>query len=197
MDGIGVRARRSIDDGRNLQIALSGRCRTDLYGEIRGTHVRRGAVGLREHSHGFDAELAAGPDDPEGDLAAIGDQQAPDLARHCSRDGGSRHSIHDGGRLARNAPMPSWPSFDTRRSAIASIEYSTALSRGRWLMAPISAFAAASASGPEVTRSLTYFATTRSRSAASATACTSPISFARSAEKRAPVRNSSRAAERP
>ncbi len=57
--------------------------------------------------------------------------------------------------------------------------------------------AAATASGPAVSNSLMYESIVASRADAGTTAWTSPISLARAAEKRAPVRNSSRAAERP
>ena len=38
--------------------------------------VRRAAVGLAEDGDGFDAEVVAGADDPQGDLTAVGDQDA-------------------------------------------------------------------------------------------------------------------------
>jgi hypothetical protein len=37
-------------------------------------HVERLAIGFRVHRHGLDAELAAGADDAQGNLAPIGNQ---------------------------------------------------------------------------------------------------------------------------
>ena len=56
-----------------------------------------------------DAELAAGADDAQRDLAAAGDRHALEGRAHQS-----------GSRRSRNAAMPSRPSSETRRSAIAS-----------------------------------------------------------------------------
>ena len=37
--------------------------------------IRRVAVGLAEDGDDFDAQVAAGPDDPQSDFATIGDQE--------------------------------------------------------------------------------------------------------------------------
>ncbi len=68
---------------------------------------------------------------------------------------------------------------------------------GRPATCAISAFAAETAPGADVTSSRTYRSLVVSRSASEQTACTRPISRARAAAKRAPVRNSSRAADVP
>ena len=112
--------------------------RADAHGAIRGAHVGRVGVGVRVDRHRFDAELAAGTDNPHRDLAPVRDEQAPDRTRYGS---------HDGGRFARNAPMPSWPSFETRRAAIASMAYSMAEVRVPSATSAIRRFAAATASG--------------------------------------------------
>ena len=39
----------------------------------------RVGVGLGDADHGLDAELAAGADDADGDLAAVGDEYPPDV----------------------------------------------------------------------------------------------------------------------
>ena len=61
----------------------------------------------------------------------------------------------------------------------------------------MSALAAATACGPLARMASTTRRTSSSSASGSTTACTRPISRARSAEKRAPVRNSSRAADGP
>ena len=70
---------------------------------MRGTDIS-----VRVDRDGLDAELAACVDDAQGDLAAVGDEDALD------------HRDQRGGRLSRNARNPSWPSADLRRVAMAS-----------------------------------------------------------------------------
>ena len=45
---------------------------------VRERHERRAGIGCRVHRDGFDPHLAAGTNDPHGNLAAVGDQQATD-----------------------------------------------------------------------------------------------------------------------
>ena len=59
---------------RNVEVALARGGRADADGLVGESHVQRFAVGLGVDGDGLDAELAAGADDAQGDLAAIGDQ---------------------------------------------------------------------------------------------------------------------------
>src|SRR3954447_19505905 len=112
MDRIGAGAPGGVDHRRDVEVTRRRRRRPDADRSVGRAHVTRGRVGVRVDRHRLDPQFVAGTDDPQRDLAAIGYEDPRD--------------IHEGGRFARKAPMPSWPSFETRRSAIASIVYSTA-----------------------------------------------------------------------
>ena len=74
MDGLDVGHLGGGDDARDVEVALGGdrpgRCRWPR----RRVEVRRAAVGLGVDHRDLDAEVVAGPDHPQGDLAAVGDQ---------------------------------------------------------------------------------------------------------------------------
>ena len=59
-----------------LQIALAGRGRANANGPVGGGDMRGGGIGVREDRHGLDAQLAAGPDDANRNLAAVRDEQS-------------------------------------------------------------------------------------------------------------------------
>ena len=60
-----------------LQVARrAGERRPDVDGPVGEPDVQRVAVGGRVHGDGLDPELAAGADDADRDLAAVGDQDA-------------------------------------------------------------------------------------------------------------------------
>src|SRR5690606_3471309 len=75
--------------------------------------VRRIGIGVGIDGHGGDAEFAAGANHAHGYLAAVGDEQALDGTR------GHYSSTQPGLRLSRKALRPSWPSGDTRCTAMA------------------------------------------------------------------------------
>ncbi len=62
------------EDLRNVQVAVAGRRGADADAFVSEPHVHGRVVGGGVHGHGRDAELLAGPQDAERDLAAIGDQ---------------------------------------------------------------------------------------------------------------------------
>ena len=68
------------DDAINLKIALQARCGPNADRLIRQLDVQAFQIGLRIDGDSLDAELFAGSDDSEGDLAAIGDK---DFFEHC------------------------------------------------------------------------------------------------------------------
>ena len=77
--GVGAGRLRRGEDGQAVEIAVPARGGPDahrLVGEAGGEAV---AVGLRMGDHGADAELPAGGDHPQGDLAPVGDE---DLSEH-------------------------------------------------------------------------------------------------------------------
>jgi hypothetical protein len=74
MDRVGAGFFRRVDQPIDPQVAFTRRARTNQAGFIGIAHVQRGAVALRVHRDRRQAELAAGARDPDGDLAAVGDQ---------------------------------------------------------------------------------------------------------------------------
>ena len=64
------------DHAVDLQIAVGGLGRTDAIGLVGQFQVGGAAVGLAEDGHRLDAQLAAGAEDAQGDLTAIGDQDS-------------------------------------------------------------------------------------------------------------------------
>ena len=67
------------DDARNVEIRVARRRRPDAHVVVGEPHVQRFAVRLGVDRHRLHVELAAGADDPQRDLAAIGDQ---DFLKH-------------------------------------------------------------------------------------------------------------------
>ena len=61
------------DDGRHVQIGERRLRRPDANGLVGEQHVLGVEVGGGMHRHGLDAELAAGPQNAERNLAAVGD----------------------------------------------------------------------------------------------------------------------------
>ena len=79
MDRVGAADLGGGQDRELVEIGFAGRRRTDADAGIGEADVHRLGVGGRMDRDGLDADLAAGADDPERDLAAIGDQ---DLVEH-------------------------------------------------------------------------------------------------------------------
>ncbi len=84
MDGDRVGHLGRADDGRHVQIALERGGRADADRFVGQQNVLEVAVGLGVHGDRLDAELAAGAQDAQRDLAPVGDQN---LLDHCSHDG--------------------------------------------------------------------------------------------------------------
>ena len=74
MDRVGAGDLRGADDRRDAQVAVGAARRADADVLVGEPHVQRVLVGLGVDRDGLDAELAAGADDPQGDLAAVGDE---------------------------------------------------------------------------------------------------------------------------
>src|SRR6185436_19945800 len=72
-----------------------------------------------------------------------------------SKDERRGQTVHDDFRFSRNARSPSWPSVDTRRSAIAAAVTAVTSAGARPTTFLISAFAAATASGDAESSSCT------------------------------------------
>ena len=74
MNRVGAGDLGGADDRRNVQVAVGAGRRADADVLVGEADVERVLVGLGVYRDGLDAELAAGADDPQGDLAAIRDQ---------------------------------------------------------------------------------------------------------------------------
>ena len=76
VNGLHVADFGGADDPVDHQVAFRCGIASDairFVGELQVTGI---AVGFAEDRHGFDPHFTAGADDPQGDLAAIGDQDA-------------------------------------------------------------------------------------------------------------------------
>jgi len=71
---LGVGHLRGTDDGWYIEIARTGRCRSDTHRFVCEFHVLGLAVGFGMNYHGFDAHVTARALNAQGDLSAIGDQ---------------------------------------------------------------------------------------------------------------------------
>ena len=69
------------DDRRDMQIRQVGWCRTNADGFVCQTQVHQFLVGSGVHRDGLDAQFLARPQDAQGDLAAVGDQDFFQLLR--------------------------------------------------------------------------------------------------------------------
>ncbi len=81
MDRVASRPLGNLDDPRRIEIALARRRRADRIRRIGGADVQRVTVDIAVDRDRADAQVVAGADDAERDLAAIGDE-----------DGGERRS---------------------------------------------------------------------------------------------------------
>jgi hypothetical protein len=81
VDGVAARTFRDFDDPRGVEIALARRRGADRVRGVSGADVQRVAIDIAVDRGRADAEIVAGADDAERDLAAIGDE-----------DGGERRS---------------------------------------------------------------------------------------------------------
>ena len=95
--GVGAGRARGLEQPRHREVAVVRRRRSDGDGPIRGRDVRRLGVGGGVHRDALDPELGAGADDADGNLAAVGNQQATDhWALHHGGHGGHRGSDPEG-----------------------------------------------------------------------------------------------------
>ena len=85
--GLGPGILAGLDDGLDLQVALGGGNRADPDGDVGLAHVPGAGVGVGIDGDRTDAEVAQGPDDAAGDLAAVGDKHGAE-----QRLGGGKRS---------------------------------------------------------------------------------------------------------
>ena len=76
VDGVGVGDLGGADDAVDFEIAVGARSRADADGFVSELNVEAVLIGFGIDGDGLDADLLAGADDAEGDLAAIGETSA-------------------------------------------------------------------------------------------------------------------------
>src|SRR6185295_16410995 len=96
MDRVGAGDLAGCDQGRDVEIAVAGGRRTDAHALVGEPHMHGVGVGGRVDGDGRDAEFLGGAQNPQRDLAPIGDE---DFVEH-------RYSI-----TSRASPYSTgWPS---------------------------------------------------------------------------------------
>ena len=78
MDRLGTRRPAGLDDLVSYQVAGGSRCRADEDALVCHLHGHGVRIGLGIDHHGGDPQPPAGPDDPHGDLAAVGNEDFPE-----------------------------------------------------------------------------------------------------------------------
>jgi hypothetical protein len=79
MHGVGAGAARRLEQAGNRQVLSAAGAGPIATARSAARDVPRLCVNLRVHRDALDSELAAGADDPHGDLAAVGYEEALDL----------------------------------------------------------------------------------------------------------------------
>ena len=103
MDGVGAGDFSGADEAGDVQVAV-GRARGPDADRLVGkAHGQRVAVGLRVDRHRLRAQLFAGVDDAQRDLAAVGNE---DFVEHGSGSGGATFSSRGGWRTAARRIPP-------------------------------------------------------------------------------------------
>ena len=74
MDGVHALVQRGGEELFHVQVGLARRGRADQHGFFGVAHVQRVRVRFGVDRHGADAEFLAGADDPDGDFAAVDDE---------------------------------------------------------------------------------------------------------------------------
>src|SRR6185369_4019220 len=151
MNRIGARFTRRIQNGRYRKITFSRRRWPDADSDIGEKHVRRSGIRIRIDGDGWNSELTAGPNDADGYLAAVGDQNPTQRLTH-----ELRLTFQFAFRFSRNARSPSCPSLETLCAAIASAVSPAASDAPRAQTRGMRAFAVAMASGAPLRNSFTY-----------------------------------------
>ena len=106
MNRLRARGARRGDDPAGVEIRLGRQAAADRHELVARSDVRAVAIGVGADRDRRNAHASRGTRDPHGDLAPIGDQQAIErLHRKFGRRGIA--ASQEGGRLSRDAAMPS------------------------------------------------------------------------------------------
>ena len=101
MDRFGTGRQGCLDDGVGPQVALPRRGRTESDRDVGHLHMGRVGVGIRIDRYDLDAQVAAGPDDAQRDLATVRDEDPRErwtgvVFAHGHRAGGPSDARHSG-----------------------------------------------------------------------------------------------------
>jgi hypothetical protein len=83
MDGVDVGDFGGGDDGGHVQIAVGGARRADADGLVGKAHMERVAIGFAVDGDGANAEFAAGVENAQSNLTAIGNQNLRNIEDPC------------------------------------------------------------------------------------------------------------------
>ena len=77
MDGITSEVQGCRNDIGDVHIGMSAASLTDAYAVVRKSDMHGRGIFFGIDSHGRDAHISQGTDDPDGDLSSGGDKYAP------------------------------------------------------------------------------------------------------------------------
>src|SRR4029077_10390143 len=84
MHGVSAGFFRGLEDAIDPKVAVARRAAANRVGLVRQPHVERGPVALGVHGYRRNAHLAARTTDPDGDFAAVSDQNLLHGGFYCS-----------------------------------------------------------------------------------------------------------------
>ena len=92
VDGVRAGDLAGGDQGRDIEVAVAGRGRADADALVGEAHMHGVGVGGRVHRHRGDAELFRGPQDAQGDLAPVGNEDLVEHRHYSMTNRGSPYS---------------------------------------------------------------------------------------------------------
>ncbi len=101
MDRLRAGLQRRLDDPVGAQIAVGRRRRTEPHRPVGSGDMRRIDIGIGVHGDRRDAQVSTGPDDPQRDLATVGDEHRVEWAARVFAYGQRR----DGRASQRDVPV--------------------------------------------------------------------------------------------
>ena len=82
VDGLRAGRVHGLEDPVDAEVGLGGRGRAQAVRDVRGPHVGGVRIRVGVDGDGLDAHPPAGPDDAQGDLAAVGDEDPSEHSTH-------------------------------------------------------------------------------------------------------------------
>ncbi len=107
MDRLGAGGQCRLHDPVDPQVAVGGRGRADAHGLVAGRDMGGSCVYVREDGDGADPEAPGGARDPDGDLAAVGDEEGGEHQGASPSQGRSRKRRRAAWDITRTSPTRS------------------------------------------------------------------------------------------